>query len=211
MVDPQAPRYREVVSEPIRTADVSTIRVLDGAVIAWILLWLIVGVWSAVTIWELSELGDTVSRTGQSIGNAGSALKSLEDVPVVGERPGEVGRDALVAGAEIDERGQLVESQMRQLAVLLGVAICLIPTTPVAGLYLPLRIARRHEIRSMQETLRRHPDDEGLDRYLAERALRSHSYAQVRDLVADPWAAIDDGRTRILADAELARLGLTRR
>lgn len=175
------------------------------------LLWLIVAVWSAYTIWELSELGDTVSTTGQSIGSAGSALKSLEDIPVVGERPGEVGRDALVAGAEIDARGQLVKSQLQQLAVLLGVAISLIPTTPVMGLYLPLRLARRRELRSLRQALRRHTDDRGLDRYLAERAVRTIPYAELRDLVTDPWAAIADGHTRILADAELARLGLTRR
>lgn len=199
------------MSEPVRTADVSTIRLLDGAVVAWIVLWLVVAVWSAFTIWELSELGDTVTTTGQSIGNAGSALKSLEDLPVVGERPGEVGSDALVAGAEIEARGQLVKSQLQQLAILLGMAICLIPTTPVVGLYVPLRLARRREVRSLREALRRHPDDAALERYLAERAIRAHSYAEVRTLETDPWAAIDEGRTRILADAELARLGVVRR
>ncbi len=178
---------------------------------AWILLWLVVGVWSAYTVWDLSELGDTVSTTGRSISSAGSALKSLEDLPVVGARPGEVGSDALLAGAEIDSRGQLVKSQLQQLAVLLGVAICLIPTTPVVGLYLPLRLARRREVRSLGKALRGHADDPGLDRYLAERALRALPYAHVRGLVADPWSAtVDDGRTRLLADAELARLGLTR-
>lgn len=174
------------------------------------LLWLVVGLWSAYTIWELSELGDTVTTTGESIGSAGSALKSLEDVPVVGDRPGEVGRDALVAGAEIEARGQLVKTQLQQLAVLLGVAICLIPTTPVAGLYLPLRLARRREVRSLRDALRRHTDEEALDRYLAERAIRSLPYAEVRAIVTDPWTAIDEGRTRDLADAELARLGLPR-
>ncbi len=199
------------MSQPIRTADESTIRLLDGMLIAWLVLWLAVGIWSGYTIWQLSELGDTVSTSGRAIGSAGEALQSLESIPVVGERPGELGREAVTAGAGIDARGQEVESQLRQLSVLLGLAICLIPTTPVAGLYLPLRLGRRREVRSLRASLLQHEGDAGFDRYLAERALRTLPYADVQALVGDPWLAIDQGRSRVLADAELSRLGLSPR
>jgi len=199
------------MSEPIRTADESTIRLLDGMVAAWLVLWLAVGIWSGYTIWQLSELGDTVSNSGVAIGSAGEALQSLDAIPVIGEEPGELGRETLTAGEEIEARGQEVKSQLRQLSILLGLAICLIPTTPVAGLYLPLRLARRQEVGALGTALRKHGDDPGFDRYLAERALRTVPYTDIQEILGDdPWARFDRDRARALADVEIARLGLRR-
>lgn len=199
------------MSEPIRTADESTIRLLDGMVAAWLTLWLAVGIWSGYTIWQLSELGDTVSTSGVAIGSAGEALQSLEAIPVIGEEPGDLGRETLTAGQEIEARGQEVKSQLRQLSILLGMAICLIPTTPVVGLYLPLRLARRREVGALGTALRRHGDDPGLDRYLAERALRTVPYTDIQETLGDEsWAMLDHDRARALADVEIARLGLRR-
>ena len=138
----------------LRTADQSTIRLLDGLVIFWLVLWLVVGGWSGHTIWQLSDLGDTVTSSGQAIGSAGEALEAVGGVPVVGERPAELGREVSTTGAEIELRGQLVKSQLRQLALLLGLAIALMPTTPVFGLYLPLRLSRRRSVRD-------HPSSSG--------------------------------------------------
>jgi hypothetical protein len=198
------------MSQPIRTADSSTIRLLDGILVAWLAVWLTVGIWSGYTIWHLSDLGDTVSSSGRALGSAGEALQSLGSIPVVGERPGELGRQTVTTGAEITLRGQEVKGQLRQLSLLLGLAICLIPTTPVVGLYLPLRLSRGREVNGLRRALRDHGDDEGFDRYLAERALRNLPYADVQALVGDPWRAISEGRSRELADAELARLGVRR-
>jgi hypothetical protein len=78
------------------------------------------------------------------------------------------------------------------------------------GLYLPLRLSRGREVNGLRRALRDHGDDEGFDRYLAERALRNLPYADVQALVGDPWRAISEGRSRELADAELARLGVRR-
>lgn len=194
----------------IRTSDASTVRLLDGLVAFWFVLWLVVGGWSGYTIWQLSELGDTVTQSGESITSAGDALQALGGVPVVGERPLELGKETSTTGADIAERGQEVKSQLRQLSLLLGLAIALMPTTPVAGLYLPQRLARRRDLRSLEQALRTADSAATLDRYLAERAVRSMPYAEVTGLVGDPWRAIDEGRARPLADAELARVGLRR-
>ena len=194
----------------VRTADESTIRLLDGAVVAWMILWLAVGGWSAYTVWELSDVGDTVTTSGTAISSAGEALESLREVPVVGERPAELGEEAALAGAEIQTRGQQVKSQLRQLSVLLGLAVTLIPTTPVLGLYVPLRRARQRERREISRVLQGPGPDAGFERYLAERAVRHLSWSDVRRLVDDPWQAMLDGRHLELANAELARLGLSR-
>ena len=205
-------RYVEPVALSVRTADEPTIRLLDGLLLGWVALWLVVGVLSGVTMWHLSELGDTVSNSGSAIGSAGRALESLGDIPVIGDRPAEVGRETSEAGADIEGRGVQVKGQLRQLSILLGLSITLIPITPVAGLYLPLRVSRRREVKNLRRALRDHPGDEGLDLYLASRALNMLPYNEVHRFVEgseDPHSTDAVRRTRRLADAELARLGLT--
>ncbi len=194
----------------VRTSDASTIRLLDGLVVFWFVLWLVVGGWAGWTIWNLSDLGDTVTASGESIHSAGEALESLGGVPLVGERPLELGRETSATGVDIAERGQVVKSQLRQLSLLLGLAIAFMPTTPVIGLYVPQRLARRRDLRALDQALRSTGSEAEMDRYLAERAIRSMPYAQVHGLVGDPWRAVDEGRARPLADAELARVGLRR-
>lgn len=194
----------------IRTSDSATVRFLDGLAGFWLVLWIVLGAWSGYTLWHLSELGNTVSSSGQAIHSAGDALQSLGGVPVVGERPLELGKQISGTGVEITDRGQQVKFQLRQLSLLLGLAIALMPTTPVLGLYLPQRLARRRNLRQLRMTLQGPGADASLNRYLAEQAIRTLPYSAVHELVGDPWLAIDEGRTRALADAELARLGLRR-
>lgn len=192
----------------IRTTDEPTVRLLDGLVAFWLSLWLVIGSWSGYTIWQVSSLGDTVSNSGTALNSAGEALQSVGGVPVVGERPAELGDEVVATAAEITGRGQDIKSDLRRLSLLLGLSIALMPTTPVLGLYLPLRLARRREVRELRRALARHGRDAALDRYLAERAVHVLPYATVRSISADPWSDIAHGRAQRLADAELERLGL---
>lgn len=194
----------------IRTADEPTVRLLDGLVVFWLVLWLVVGGWSAHTIWQVSDLGDTVTTSGEALDSAGRALESLGNLPVVGEGPAELGRETVTTAQDVAARGQEIKSQLRQLAVLLGLSIMLMPTTPVLGLYLPLRWARRRETAELRRSMSRHGRDAAFDRYLAERALQTMPFTTVHALVGDPWKAIDEGRAASLADAELERLGIRR-
>lgn len=192
----------------VRTADEPTVRLLDGVVVFWLVLWLVLGGWSGYTIWQVSELGDTVTTSGRALDSAGRALESVGDVPVVGDRPAELGAEVITTAEDVAARGQEVKSQLRQLSLLLGLSIALMPTTPVLGLYLPLRWARRRETAELRRSLARHGRDAAFDRYLAERALQTMPFTTVHALVGDPWRAIAEGRTGPLADAELERLGL---
>lgn len=192
----------------VRTADDSTLRRLDGLVLLWLVLWLVIGGWTGYTIWQVSEIGDTLTTSGRAISSTGDALESLGGVPVVGDRTAELGGEVVVAGEDIVGRGQEVESQLRQLAILLGIAIALLPAAPVLGLYLPQRNARRHEIAEVRRLLADSSDGAMRDRYLAERALRRLPLATLQRIDPDPWQALAEGRTRPLADAELRRMGL---
>ncbi len=194
----------------IRTTDEATIRLLDGLVMFWVALWLTIGVWSAVTIWQASDIGDTITNSGQALESAGAALGKIGSIPVIGDE-GDLGKEVVTTAANISERGQEFKGDLRRLAVMLGLSIMFMPTTPVVGLYFPLRLARRREVAEIRRALDQHGDDPQLDRHLAERALNNLPFMAVLSLGSSPAHEISDGDARTLADAELARLGLRRR
>ena len=204
------------MSSTIRvSADHRTLRLLDAAVLSWVVLWCAIGVWTGVTLWQAADVGDTVASSGRSLVSVGEGLESLSAVPIVGERPGEIGADVSDAAVDISARGNEVKGQLRQLGVVLGIAVVGIPVTPIAGLYLPLRLRRGREVARIRKHLADHTDDARFDRYLADRARASLPYDTVATLDPTP----DDssgargargGNDRLLADAELARLGIRR-
>lgn len=195
----------------MRTADEATVRRLDGLVLVWLVLWIVIGGWAGYTLWQLSELGDTVTTSGEAIRSTGEALESLADVPVVGDRTRELGAEAVAAGEDIALRGQEVQSQLRVLSVLLGPTIAILPAAPVLGFYLPMRYARRRDVAEVRWLLSSTSVNPAVaDRYLAERAVHLLAPATVLGIDGDPWGALVEGHTRALADAELQRLGLVR-
>lgn len=131
-------------------------------------------------------------------------------MPVVGDRTAELGDEVTAAGDDVVLRGQAVQSQLRQLSVLLGLAIALLPAAPLLGLYLPLRNARRRDVAEVRRLLSASTDATVTNRYLAEWAVRGLPFAAVQEVEEDPWRAPAEGRTGPLADAELRRLGQKR-
>ncbi len=192
-----------------RTADGSTIRLLDSLSLLWFAIWLLIGGWTCFSLWQVADVGDTLAVSGSALHSSGEALMKLGPIPVVGDEAAAVGADVTATAQEVTVRGSEVKGQLRQLAVLLGLAIIVVPMAPIGGLYLPLRLARRREIRAIRAALARHPDDRGLDRYLGARAVANLSYAEIRAVTNDPWEDLE-GHPRELAEAELARLGIAR-
>ncbi len=192
------------------SADDLTIRLIDGLVLFWVVLWLTIGTWSGITFWQLADIGDTITNSGQAIKSAGDGLVHIGSLPIIGDKAGGVGNDVVSASADIAVRGQEIKQQLHQLAWLLGLSIMFMPTTPVVGMYLPLRLARRRERADLMEALRVREDAPLLDRYLAARALKNLSFTEVRAVTAASGADLSDSDARSLADAELARLGLHR-
>ena len=190
-------------------SDARTVRTLDRLVLFWVALWIVIGVATGITLWRAAELGDTVSRSGTTLTTVGTTLRDLSELPLIPDRPGEIGTEVQDSAAEITVRGQEVKRQLRLLGVLLGIAVVGIPVTPIVGLYLPLRVRRQREITRLRESLRAHSDDAALDAWLAHRARSTLAFEEVERVTRENQGD-RVSVCRALADAELRRLGLRR-
>ena len=106
----------------------------SGAVAAWCALWLVVGVWTGYELWQLGELGGAVAETGRALGSAGDALQGLGSTPLVGDRTEELGAQVTSSSADIVTEAEGAQGSLRQLAVLLGLTVSLVPSVPAVAL-----------------------------------------------------------------------------
>ena len=175
---------------------------LDVAVVLWAVAWIVVGLLVAREVDGLTDLSRTVSSAGVALEEAGRALQEVERVPFVGENVGAVGERTEQAGQSAQASGRSSRESVESLSVLLGISIALAPSLPLLALYVPMRIRWIRQVRSVRRALAREPDDGVLDQLLAARASLNLPLDRVRAMNGDP---------RRLADAELERLGLSRR
>ena len=184
-------------------------RAWDGIMVFWVVLWLVVGVFSGLAVARLTGLTDSVVSSGHALQTAGGALNSLRDVPVIGDTTADLGRQVAGTAEGVVRNGTEARRSVRVLGVLLGVAIAVGPVGPVLLFYLPVRLSWRREVRDVASALGR---DGGaaapLVRHLATRAVSNLSLAELARVSDDPYADLDVGRHRALARAELRRLGL---
>ena len=97
---------------------------------AWCVLWLVVGGWTGYELWQLGELGGAVAETGRALGSAGDALQGLGSTPLVGERTEELGAQVTDSSAAVVTQAEGARGSLRQLAVLLGLTVSLVPSVP---------------------------------------------------------------------------------
>jgi hypothetical protein len=114
-------------------------RSVEVAVALWVALWLVVGVWTGVEVWRLSNLTQTVADSGQAIGEVGQGLQSLDAVPLVGEEAARLGTRVRDNGVDIIAGAQQAQGSFRRLSLLLGVTIAFVPTVPVVAMHRVLR------------------------------------------------------------------------
>lgn len=101
---------------------------------AWCALWLVVGIWTGYELWQLGELGGAVAETGRALGSAGDALQGLGRTPLVGDRTEELGAQVANSSADIVTQAEGAQGSLRQLAVLLGLTVSLVPSVPAVVL-----------------------------------------------------------------------------
>src|SRR3954452_18906341 len=105
-------------------------RTLDAALVAWVLAWCILGFWVGREVHRLGDVTGSVRGVGGAVVDAGDAIKGLEDLPIVGGTVSKPGDDIAAAGREAQAGADEARSAGNRLAVLLGLAVALIPTLP---------------------------------------------------------------------------------
>jgi hypothetical protein len=179
------------------------LRLLDGLVLLWVVLWVVLGAWTGHEIRQLTSVSDSAEASALAAHRAGEALQSLRDLPLVGEDAGELGDEVQAAAREVSANATESRVTVERLGVLLGSAIALLPLTPVLWSYLPARLTRQADAGALRQRLASAPPDDGLTAYLARRAVDRLLHA----LTDDPVSDLNAGRHDLLARAELDRLG----
>jgi hypothetical protein len=141
-----------------------TLRTLDVSLGVWVLLWLVAAVVVASSIKQLEDgaaavvtAGDGLEETSAGLRRAAGglhetadALEAIDQLPFVpGDPAGAVERTAedverfavrvRVTADDARAAGEDAEESARTLAIVLGLAIALVPTVPFVVLYLLLR------------------------------------------------------------------------
>ncbi len=183
---------------------------LDVLLAVWVAAWIYLGVAIGEQVSGLRQLSTTVTRVGVAVKTTGDTVSSLGSVPFVGGQIRDAGHQVSAAGESAIASGRESHQSVHRLSWMLALAIAVIPSVPVIGFYLPLRVAAVRERRTAGRMAARHWGDDEFRRILAERALVSLPYRQLRAVSPQPWRDLDAGRCDELARAELARLGLGR-
>ena len=180
----------------------------DVALVGWLAACVVLGILVAREVRDVQRLGDTIVLASGALRQTADLVQELERLPIVGDRADELA-DRVRRTARSANRNVVVSKQsIRRLSLLLGASIALLPTVPLALVYLPARLAWIREARDVRAALAR--ADEGVEALLALRAATNLPLRRLTAVSDDPWADLSAGRHRALADAELRRVGIKR-
>lgn len=183
-------------------------RRLNVGLAIWAAFWIGIAAYTAYEVAALRTLSHTVVKAGSATESTGHALAAVGHLPFVGGRISHLAAQAIAAGASASTSGAATATTIDHLAVLLGVAIALIPTVPLLALYLPLLLSWRRDRKAIRSALAHWDGEPDLESYLAHRALAHLRFDELRTLGYDGTAGSPANAE--LAAAELRRLGLDR-
>lgn len=175
----------------------------DAFVITWVIVWALAGWTAGRALDRVSEVTRSAEGAGAAVVRTGESIRDV-DVPVVGRVFEDAGGQVIDAGRAAQDQAHDSGSSVRRASILLGLAVFLVPVLPLLLIYGPARRRRGRDTAALRALLRDHAGDPDLDRLLALRAVAHLPYHRLRALGA-PGAG-----DRVLADAELAREGLSR-
>lgn len=189
------------------------LRALDAGLAVWTIAWIVLGIVVASQLQGLADLSDTVSQVGAAVEDSGEVFGILSGIPIIGQLPGvgELPGQIQEVGRSAQETAESSRQNIDALTLLLGPIVALMPSAPLLALYLPARLARAREARTVEAARRRSGDDSGLRELLARRAAQNLSYGELVKITPEPWRDLAEGRFDRLARAELERLGLSGR
>lgn len=180
----------------------------DLLVVAWVYLWWRVGTKVHEVTLALAAPGRTLEDAGRGLGdNLRRAGEQASDVPLVGDRLGGPFDDAAGAAGAIERAGVEQQETVGTLALVLGLAVALVPILIVlpVWLYVRLQFARR------AGAAQRFMDSDADLQLFALRAMASQpmpALARVSDDPVGAWRRNDTDVVRALAMLELRDVGL---
>jgi hypothetical protein len=186
------------------------VRWIDVGVIVWVVVWAVLGVLIWHDIGAQTQLSADVIKIGTAVEETGQALGAVGGLPLVGGSIGDFAAKIEKMGVEVAVSGEDSRAGIERIAVIAGLGVGLLPVALVLFLYLPLRIRWRRDVGAVADALRASAGDPAFEQYLARRAADTLPWDRLSAISADPWRAIASEDYRVLADAELARLGLHR-
>jgi len=179
---------------------------IDLLVVLWTAAWLVLGIAVGTFVERLGAVGDGMENTGRAIGRAGNAIDQLSDVPLVGEGFATIAQEIQGIGRQTIQNGRSVEDDVDSLALLIGAGLALGPTLPILALWVPPRVSRERERHALRKSLK--SDDRVALAYLANRAVATRLFRELRKASDDPVADLAAGRYEALAALELDHLSL---
>jgi hypothetical protein len=175
-------------------------RRLGVSLAVWAAFWIGIAGYTAHEVASLRTLSHTAVKAGVATESTGQALMAVSHLPFVGGRIGNLAAQAVAAGASARASGVETATTVDRLAVLLGIAIALVPTVPLLTLYLPLLVSWRRDRNAVRKAVARWDGEPELEAFLAQRALGHLPFEELRKSSSEAE----------LAAAELRRLGLDR-
>jgi hypothetical protein len=187
--------------------------VADVATLAWMFLWVSIGLQLYATLSQLSSVGVDIGETGVGLERAAATLRlAMSQVPLVGEGVGDLLGGALEGiGSPLVQAGTDLERLLLIIAAVLGLLLVAVFLIPWLLRYLPWRYARWERLNAGDRVIRRGARDVSaadLERVLAGRAINRMEYDDLLDYSPDPIGDFVAGRFDRLAAAELASAGL---
>ena len=186
------------------------VRWLDIGIVVWVVVWVALGVLMWHDIDGQTQLAGDVIKVGAAVQNTGQALGVVGGLPLVGGSIGDFAAKIESLGKEVTVSGRTSQDGIRRAALIAGLAVGVLPAALALFLYLPMRIRWRRHVKAVVDALPQAAGDPAFEHYLARRAVDALSWDELRAVSDDPWTALANGEYRALADAELARLGLSR-
>ena len=137
----------------------------DALVVTWVIVWALAGWTAGRALDKVSEVTHSAEGAGAAVVRTGESIRDV-DVPVVGTVFKEAGDQVIVAGRAARDQARDSGSSVRKAAILLGLAVFLVPVLPLLLIYGPARRRRGRDTAALRALLRDHAGDPDLDRLL---------------------------------------------
>ena len=177
----------------------------DGAVLGWVVLWIVLGISVYGLVAAVSEPAAAIGRGGERLAASFDQIgNDIDSVPVVGGSLEAPFRSAAEASRDLQAEAEQQRDAIRTAALLVSTLTALAAISVIVIPYLAARLRWAREA-TAAVALR----DGSVDlRLFAFRAVANRPLRDLRRVVSDPSAALANGDYEALAALELRRLGL---